>query len=270
MKHLLVPCDLLDASYAAVRMAGQLALKANARITLLHVAANAEQAKSARESLRALKQKLTSEVACEADTQIVEGNFLSEIGRVAQETQADLAVMITHGMVGAQQLTGSLALQVITEAGIPFLVVQSSTSVTEFGIKALLALENKNASKEEMDKLISFLKVFEAEVELFLHSRDELHRLEQWEQFFTEQLTDAQLRFSVTHNRKYDFSKAAVAHALNTQCKLIVALNYSYENLYSISPRTDEEDLIYNTSGIPVLLVTPENQDDDLERPEDI
>jgi hypothetical protein len=213
---------------------------------------------------------LTSEVPCAADTHISQGNFLSEIGRAARETEADLVVMITHGMQGAQQLTGSLALQVITESNIPFLVVQSTTHVTQYGVKALLALENKPASQEEIDRIIPFLQVFGAHVELFLHNREEANRLEKWEEFFTQKLLQANLTYSVIHNRKFDFSKAAVAHAQATQCQLLVALNYSYENLYSISPRTDEEDLIYNPAGIPVFLLTPENQDDDLERPDDM
>jgi hypothetical protein len=39
-------------------------------------------------------------------------------------------------------------------------------------------------------------------------------------------------------------------------------VNFSFEYLYTLFPRTEEEDLIYNEAQIPVLLITPEQQDD--------
>jgi nucleotide-binding universal stress UspA family protein len=270
MEHFLVPCDLREESFTALRVAGQLADKMHARITLLHVAANEQAAQSAHDALIALKDRLEQEVKCVIATEVSEGDFLVEIGRSARELEADIAVMITHGIQGDQVYSGSLALQVITEAGLPFLVVQSSTVVDMTGAKALLALEYRQASKEEMETVVTFLKAVGAEVELFLHRRDSHQDPREWDGFFSDALHEAGLAHRITHNDTYDFSKAAVDHAANSGCQLIVALNYSYENLYSISPRTDEEDLIYNAAAIPVLLITPVNQDDELERPEEL
>jgi nucleotide-binding universal stress UspA family protein len=270
MKHLLVPCDLREESVTALRVAGQLADKMHARITLLHVAADESTAQGAHDALEVLKNRLEQEVRCVIATEVCEGDFLVEIGRSARELEADMTVMITHGLQGDQIYSGSLALQVITEAGLPFLVVQSSTSTTLTGAKTLLALEYRQSSKEEMDLIITFLKALGAEVELFLHRRESHQDPREWDAFFTESLNEAGVVFRVTQNDKYDFSKAAVDHAINSGCQLIVALNFSHENLYSISPRTDEEDLIYNSAAIPVLLITPMNQDSDLEKPEEL
>jgi hypothetical protein len=43
---------------------------------------------------------------------------------------------------------------------------------------------------------------------------------------------------------------------------MICGLNFSFEYLYTLFPRAEEEDLIYNEAQIPVLLLTPEVQED--------
>ena len=63
------------------------------------------------------------------------------------------------------------------------------------------------------------------------------------------------------HHSKH-FTKELVRYAAAIEADLICAINFSYEYLYTLFPRTDEEDLIYNDPQIPVLLITPHNQDE--------
>jgi hypothetical protein len=42
-------------------------------------------------------------------------------------------------------------------------------------------------------------------------------------------------------------------------------VNFAYEFLYTLFPRTEEENLIYNDAQIPVMLITPEKRDDGME-----
>ena len=58
------------------------------------------------------------------------------------------------------------------------------------------------------------------------------------------------------------FTKELVRYAASIEADLICAINFSYEYLYTLFPRTEEEDLIYNDPQIPVLLITPHNQDE--------
>jgi hypothetical protein len=61
--------------------------------------------------------------------------------------------------------------------------------------------------------------------------------------------------------RGASFAKAVVHYAAGVDADLICAVNYSYEYLYTLFPRAEEEDLIYNEPQIPVLLLTPEVED---------
>jgi hypothetical protein len=58
-----------------------------------------------------------------------------------------------------------------------------------------------------------------------------------------------------------NFAKAVAHYASGVDADLICAINYSYEYLYTLFPRAEEEDLIYNEAQIPVLLLTPEVQE---------
>ncbi|MFY7970381.1 MAG: universal stress protein [Flavobacteriales bacterium] len=270
MKHLLVPCDFKEESKTAIAMAGKLASKVGASITLLHILYNEEGSAEAEEKIGELKAELASLVNCPINTLVKAGDILEAIGETAHEVQADLAVMITHGLQGSQQITGSLALNVITQAELPFLVVQSKTGIGGEIQKVLVALEYRQQSEEELSKIIAFTKVLDAQVELFFHQRPAEAKHSELQSIVSQQFEEAGIAFTLEENQKFDFSKAVVERSKAIGAQLIIALNYSYENLYSINPRTDEEDLIYNNAAIPILLITPQNQDEDLEKPEDL
>ena len=56
--------------------------------------------------------------------QISKGSIFTAIAEYANEKDASLVVMGTHGMKGMQKLTGSWALKVIVKSKVPFIVVQ--------------------------------------------------------------------------------------------------------------------------------------------------
>ena len=53
-----------------------------------------------------------------------EGEIFTTIADVAEELNASLIFLGTHGKVGMQKLTGSWALKVIIKSKVPFIVVQ--------------------------------------------------------------------------------------------------------------------------------------------------
>jgi hypothetical protein len=58
------------------------------------------------------------------------------------------------------------------------------------------------------------------------------------------------------------FAKSVTHFAASIDADLICAVNFSYDYLYSLFPRVEEEDLIYNEAQIPVLMITPEQRED--------
>jgi hypothetical protein len=66
-------------------------------------------------------------------------------------------------------------------------------------------------------------------------------------------------------NTASGFNKHVVRFAGSVDADLICSVNFAYEFLYTLFPRTEEENLIYNDAQIPVMLITPEKREDGME-----
>lgn len=136
IEHILVPTDFADASARAVTYAIELARVFGARITLLHVwslpsAGYAESLawpidemeKAARDELEKARLALTNHVP-KTDAVLRRGLDWKEILATAEERNADLIVMGTHGRHGLSRLVlGSVAEKVVRLAHAPVLTV---------------------------------------------------------------------------------------------------------------------------------------------------
>jgi hypothetical protein len=172
--------------------------------------------------------------------------------------------MPTHGMRGMQRITGSLALKVVSESTTPFIVVQQRPIRSEGYKKIVIPVTFRQQLLEEASFFAEMAKLFNSEVYFiaqqvasFNHSDDEL--ITKVEEVFSS----ANIPFSMHIEKdQRPFAKSVVAYAATVDADLICAVNFSFEYLYTLFPRTEEEDLIYNEAQIPVLLITPEQQDD--------
>jgi len=133
-QHILVPVDFSPCSDHAVETAVALALKLDARITLMHAYAVpvyplpegfvVAPADTTRELIASSQKGIDAQLAraqalgaTKLETLLVEGAAVSEIHRVAAERGVDLIVMGTHGRSGLKHvLLGSVAEKVIRKA----------------------------------------------------------------------------------------------------------------------------------------------------------
>ncbi len=138
-KRILTTTDLSKPSWSAVQFAAHLAKQAGAKLTVLHVQQTMAIAYShwtgeiAAELDRAILQQVREEaegwVSRHIKNQDVEvlvrsGSVEESILRVAQEIDADLIVMATHGHTGLKHLMmGSVTEHVMRNATCPMMVV---------------------------------------------------------------------------------------------------------------------------------------------------
>jgi nucleotide-binding universal stress UspA family protein len=137
LRTILHPTDFSDRSQYAFWLACALTRDYGARLIVLHVAdvpivaygegvipINPEEVRAAaKEQLDRLQ---VPQANVRAERRVEQGDAVSEILRVAQETHADLIVMGTHGRTGlGRLLMGSVAEQVIRKAACPVLSVKT-------------------------------------------------------------------------------------------------------------------------------------------------
>jgi hypothetical protein len=116
---------------------------------------------------------------------------------------------------------------------------------------------------EEIPFIIQLAQMFQSEIFLIAPPKGS--------ELFNESLLkdvetafeSAQIKWSIQHTENgSNFIHSVVRHGAAVQADLICAVNFAYEYLYTFFPRAEEEELIYNDAEIPVMLITPEKQDD--------
>ena len=115
----LVPTDFSEVCTNAAHRAASLAKDFNYRVVLLHVIdkntlselkKEGKGLESIDQRLRELADILIKENVIQVSTIAREGDIFSTIAEVAEEVEASLIFLGTHGKVGLQKITGSFAL----------------------------------------------------------------------------------------------------------------------------------------------------------------
>lgn len=134
-RTILHPTDFSDAAEAAFHLACSLARDHGSRIEILHVVTPATVAytegvmlpptEDIKDELWAKLDTIKPTAEIDVARHMVEGEPATEILRLAQETNADLIVMGTHGRRGLTRfLMGSVAEEVVRKAICPVLTVK--------------------------------------------------------------------------------------------------------------------------------------------------
>jgi len=124
----IVPHDFSSVGDTALNYANFLAKHRGAEIIVLHIITDKSKTSAAKKNLQNIidKYKSTESTAVSISPLVRVGNIFEDIGGIAEELEAKLVVMGTHGVKGMQKLFGSHAIKVVTSTSVPFLVVQET------------------------------------------------------------------------------------------------------------------------------------------------
>jgi nucleotide-binding universal stress UspA family protein len=261
INRILIPCDLKEDSYNALNHAAFIGREENAELILLHVVSNEKNRAEANIELQAWAEQLQQGYLGVVKTLIEVGDFVELISEIAEREQCNLVVMPTHGMRGLQRITGSLALKVVSESHLPFIVVQRR-AVREHGYKKMvIPVSDRPALLDELEIFIQLAQHFTSEVHLVVRKENVAHEIQTFEAVrssFEKAGISLHIHFE---SHVVSFAKHVANYAAGIDADLICAVNFSFEYLYTLFPRTEEEDFIYNEAQIPVLLITPQQSE---------
>jgi nucleotide-binding universal stress UspA family protein len=263
MNTILFPCDFHKDSQIALRHAAFLATNMNAQILMLHIVEHEYESATKLGEMDVWKEKLQRVFTGPIETRIEEGDFKRDIGAIAAREKCKLVVMPTHGIRGIQHLTGSDALRVVSNSHIPFVVVQQR-EMREHGYKNIVVpIHFRPQVIDEAKYFISIAKQFNSKVHFIAmneHAANFNQKIvDSVLQLFKDENIECELE---VENSSSGFHKHVVRFAGSVDADLICSVNFAYEFLYTLFPRTEEENLIYNDAQIPVMLITPEKRED--------
>jgi nucleotide-binding universal stress UspA family protein len=146
LQTILHPTDFSERSRVAFELACSLARDHGARLLVVYVLspivygelASWQQGDDYYEELRNnLRQLQPPDSTVHVEYRLEEGEIVTEILRVAQETKSDLIVLGTHGRTGlVRLLMGSVAEQVLRKASCPVLTVRATLPGTAAALPA--------------------------------------------------------------------------------------------------------------------------------------
>ena len=192
---------------------------------------------------------------------VLTGSIFKEIASYANESDALIVIMGTHGIKGIQRFTGSHALKVIVGSTVTFLVIQEKPATDERYDSIVFPIDFRAENKEKLQWAIYLGKYFDSKVYLFKAPKKDkgLNRK------VNINLTFA-VKFLIQNNLDYEihtakqsstFARETIELAEEKNADLILITTTKNINIADYMLGADEQQIIANTSKIPVMCVNP-------------
>jgi len=261
-KKILVPTDFTKVGDTAIQHATTVALAIGAKISVLHIIENKKQLSEAKLKLQEIVDKVGAESGLQISSIVRIGSIFEDIDSVANEIEASLIIMGTHGLRGMQFLTGSRALKIVTHSSVPFIIVQ------EKGLKAsgyddiVVPLDLHKETKQKLSLVADMAAYFNSRVHLISPGEDDdflkkqLDRNINYAKSFLEE-KGISFTVKIAEETSSAFVKAVIRHAVTVGADLISIMNFYENSLMGILGGGYEQQMITNEPQIPVLVLNP-------------
>jgi nucleotide-binding universal stress UspA family protein len=267
-KNILVPTDFSSVAETAINHACYLARIFNKQITLLHVVESnlfSSEKKMEEQEAKDLAHlnEVANRVKAADHVEIVcltrRGNIFDTIGEVAEEINASLVIMGTHGVRGIQRVIGSRALRVITNSNRPFVIVQEKR-IREHGYKNIvLPIDFSRETKQKLAWAAELAGKFDSTFHILAdHESDEFasRALNNNIHYAENYLRERNCKFTVKKIDKGEsFAKETVRYAAGLDADLIIIMTDPELDLGNYIAGPDEQKIIGNDAQIPVMAI---------------
>ena len=256
----LVPYDFTDVADNAVNHAVLLSKVKPAEVVLLNIVKKESEIEEVSANLLIEATRLGEKYGKSIKVLVREGNIFKSIGILADELDAIMVVMGTHGMKGMQKLTGSWALKVIVGSRIPFLVVQSPPSGNAFN-NIVFPVDFKSENKEKLKWAEFMSKDFKSKILLYSNTTKEGvmdHRTKANLTFCKRFMEDSGIEFELALSEGGSGNaQETLAFAEKMNADLIMVMTTRDIAFHDYILGATEQFIISNSAKIPVLVINP-------------
>jgi nucleotide-binding universal stress UspA family protein len=235
----------------------------NNDICLLHIVSSGITPKAYAEKTTHLK-RLIEENGRKYNVPIVyhisKGSIFSAIAEFANEKEANLVVMGTHGMKGMQKLTGSWALKVIVKSKIPFIVVQDPPADQERYHNIVFPVDFRGENKEKIKMAIFMGKYFDSKVHMLVSVSTDKNILKKTKtnlNFAIKYLIQNNIDYEIHDMPKGKIAEQTIDFAQKINADLILIVTTKNITFADYLVGASEQYIIANSSRIPVCCVNP-------------
>lgn len=262
-KIILVPTDFSEVCGNAINQAAAAAKHLQYKVVLLHVIDKNTKSFLKKEGegfdyvekqLETIAANLVAEFGIQVDTVSKEGDIFTTISEVATDVDASLMYMGTHGKVGMQKLTGSYALKVVTSSPVPVIVIQKRQFDGPYR-EIVFPITSNAGIWEKTEWAVHIAKQFKATIKIFQQSGEVIDKAVAG---ITNHFHKNDVKYTIDVARKSSgFSNQVIDFATSGNADMILIMTNPEKGLTSFILGSYDEEMIFNTSQIPVMCVNP-------------
>ena len=262
-KLIIVPWDFSHVAEHALAHAVKISRMVGNDICLLHIVDSGITPRGYAEKNSLLK-RLVEENGKKYNYHIIyhisKGSIFTAISDYANEKEASLVVMGTHGMKGMQKLTGSWALKVIVKSKIPFIVVQDPPADQERYHNIVFPVDFRGENKEKIKMAIFMGKYFESKIHMLVSVSTDRNILKKTKvnlNFAIKYLMQNNIEYEIHDMPKGNAAEQTIEFAQKINADLILIVTTKNITFADYIIGASEQQIIANSSRIPVCCVNP-------------
>ena len=262
-KLIVVPWDFTPVAEHALAHAVKISRMVGNEVCLLHIVDSKISPKDEKEKASHLAwvaeengKKYNMHIA----SHISKGTIFRAISEYANDKEASVVVMGTHGIKGMQKLTGSWALKVIVKSKVPFIVVQDPPADQERYHNIVFPVDFRNENKEKMKMAIFMGKYFESKVHILKTTPTDKILAKKTNinlNFSIKYLIQNNIEYEIHDMPKGDLAQQTIDFAINIKADLILIVTTKNITFADFVVGASEQYIIANSSRIPVCCVNP-------------
>jgi nucleotide-binding universal stress UspA family protein len=262
-KLIVVPWDFTHVAGHALAHAVKISRMVGNDICLLHIVDPGITQKVEAEK-KAQLQQLTEENSKKYNIPITfhisKGSIFTAISEFANDKEASLAVMGTHGMKGMQKLTGSWALKVIVKSKIPFIIVQDPPVDQDRYHNIVFPIDFRGENKEKMKMAIFMGKYFESKIHMLVVANTDKNLLKKTNinlNFAIKYFIQNNIDYEIHEVPRGNLAEQTIDFAQKINADLILIVTTKNITFADYVVGASEQYIIANSSKIPVCCVNP-------------
>jgi len=262
-KLIVVPWDFTHVAEHALAHAVKISRMVGNDICLLHIVdtgIKAAEETSKKNKLQKIIEENSDKYKVVITWHISKGSIFSAIAEFANDKEASLVVMGTHGMKGMQKLTGSWALKVIVKSKVPFIVVQDPPADQERYHNIVFPIDFRAENKEKLKMAIFMGKYFDSKIHLLVAQTADYNLAKKTKinlNFGVKYLIQNNISYEIKEVPKGDFAQTTLDYAVKIKADLIVIVTTKNITFADYVVGASEQYMIANSSKIPVCCVNP-------------
>ena len=255
MKYL-VPYDFTPITRSALDHAISITKDIPGEIELLHIVDGESDKEKAEFTLKGLISSLPAEIQPNMSSKVRVGSIYSDIAKEAEDGDAQLLVMGTHGAKGLQKIFGSRAIKVITSSNTPFIVTQGKGPQGDIEL-IVLPVDLSKESLQIVEFATNLAKRFNAAIHIVCKPESDeflAHKLRNNINWAKMKMSDEVDYKVVALEGKDSLAEEVVDYGKEHGADMFAITHFSD----SIIPQFDtfSQEMITNELEIPVLVVS--------------